>query len=43
MSIRALTVGFAVLVIAQPVAAQERGTMEFGAFGSARMATVLEL
>lgn len=35
MSLRAFTVGFAALVVAIPAAAQERGTMEFGAFGSA--------
>ena len=35
MSIRALIVGVSVLVWAVPAAAQERGTMEFGAFGSA--------
>ena len=35
MSIRALTVGLAALVWAVPAAAQQRGTMEFGAFGSA--------
>ncbi|MDB4913634.1 MAG: pal [Gemmatimonadetes bacterium] len=35
MSLRALTIGAAVLVWAAPVAAQQRGTMEFGAFGSA--------
>jgi hypothetical protein len=35
MSIRAIAVGLAALVCAVPVAAQERGTMEFGAFASA--------
>src|SRR5450759_4775636 len=35
MSVRALIVGVAALVWALPAAAQERGTMEFGAFGSA--------
>jgi outer membrane protein OmpA-like peptidoglycan-associated protein len=35
MSIRAFTVGVAALVWAVPAAAQQRGTMEFGAFGSA--------
>lgn len=35
MSIRAFTVGVAVLVWAVPAIAQQRGTMEFGAFGSA--------
>jgi hypothetical protein len=35
MSIRALAVGLAALAWAVPGAAQERGTMEFGAFGSA--------
>ena len=35
MSFRAITVGVAALVWAVPAAAQERGTMEFGAFGSA--------
>lgn len=35
MSIRALTVGLAALLWAVPAAAQQRGTMEFGAFGSA--------
>lgn len=34
MSIRALVVGVATLIWAVPAAAQERGTMEFGAFGS---------
>ncbi len=34
MSIKAFTVGLAALVWAVPAAAQERGTMEFGAFGS---------
>jgi outer membrane protein OmpA-like peptidoglycan-associated protein len=35
MSIRALKVAVAVMVCAAPAAAQQRGTMEFGAFGSA--------
>lgn len=35
MSIRAFTVGVAALVLAVPAAAQQRGTMEFGAFASA--------
>ena len=35
MSIKAFTVGVTALVLAVPVAAQQRGTMEFGAFGSA--------
>lgn len=35
MSFRALTVGFAALLWAVPAVAQQRGTMEFGAFGSA--------
>ena len=35
MSIRVCTLGFAALIWALPAAAQERGTMEFGAFGSA--------
>jgi outer membrane protein OmpA-like peptidoglycan-associated protein len=35
MSIRAFTVGVAALVWAVPAVAQQRGTMEFGAFGSA--------
>jgi peptidoglycan-associated lipoprotein len=35
MSLRTLTIGLAVLVIAGPAAAQQRGTIEFGAFGSA--------
>jgi hypothetical protein len=35
MSFRALTVGIAALAWAVPAAAQQRGTMEFGAFGSA--------
>ena len=35
MSVRALIVGVAALVWALPAAAQERGTMEFGAFASA--------
>jgi outer membrane protein OmpA-like peptidoglycan-associated protein len=35
MLFRALTVGSVALVLALPAGAQERGTMEFGAFGSA--------
>lgn len=35
MSIRVCTLGFAAMIWALPAAAQERGTMEFGAFGSA--------
>lgn len=35
MSLNVYTVGLAALVIAAPVAAQQRGTIEFGAFGSA--------
>lgn len=35
MSIKALTFGLAALALAVPAAAQQRGTMEFGAFGSA--------
>lgn len=35
MSNRGLLVGVAALVLAMPAAAQERGTVEFGAFGSA--------
>lgn len=35
MSIRALMVGVAAMLWAVPAAAQQRGTMEFGAFGSA--------
>lgn len=35
MSLRTLTIAFAALVIAVPAAAQQRGTIEFGAFGSA--------
>ena len=35
MSLKAFTVGMAALVWAVPAAAQERGTLEFGAFGSA--------
>ena len=35
MFMRTLTVGLAALLSAVPAAAQERGTMEFGAFGSA--------
>src|ERR1700712_4622628 len=35
MLFRVMTVGAAALVLALPAAAQERGTMEFGAFGSA--------
>jgi outer membrane protein OmpA-like peptidoglycan-associated protein len=34
MSVRAFTIGMAALVLAVPAAAQQRGTMEFGAFGS---------
>ena len=34
MSVRTLAVGLAALVLAVPAAAQQRGTMEFGAFGS---------
>src|SRR6185436_16514332 len=34
MSMKAFTVGFAALVLAVPAAAQQRGTVEFGAFGS---------
>ena len=34
MSLRTLTIAFAALVIAVPAAAQQRGTIEFGAFGS---------
>ena len=34
MSIRAFTIGVTALVLAVPAAAQQRGTMEFGAFGS---------
>lgn len=34
MSIRTLTIGVAALVLAVPAGAQQRGTMEFGAFGS---------
>ena len=34
MSVRAFTAGVAALVCAMPVAAQERGTVEFGAFAS---------
>lgn len=34
MSVRTLTIGMAALVLAVPAAAQQRGTMEFGAFGS---------
>ena len=34
MSIKAITVGLAALVLAVPAAAQQRGTMELGAFGS---------
>jgi outer membrane protein OmpA-like peptidoglycan-associated protein len=34
MSIRALTIGVTALVLAVPAGAQQRGTMEFGAFGS---------
>ncbi|HEY5219479.1 MAG TPA: OmpA family protein [Gemmatimonadaceae bacterium] len=35
MSVKALAIGMAALVWAVPAIAQERGTMEFGAFGSA--------
>ena len=35
MSVKAFTVGIAALVLAVPAAAQQRGTMEFGAFASA--------
>ena len=35
MLFRAFTVGAVALVLAQPASAQERGTVEFGAFGSA--------
>ncbi len=35
MSLRTLTMAFAALVIAVPAAAQQRGTIEFGAFASA--------
>jgi peptidoglycan-associated lipoprotein len=35
MSYKAIVVGIAALVSAMPAAAQERGTVEFGAFGSA--------
>jgi outer membrane protein OmpA-like peptidoglycan-associated protein len=34
MSFRAITLGVAALVLAAPASAQERGTVEFGAFGS---------
>lgn len=34
MSVRVFAAGFAALVLALPAAAQERGTIEFGAFGS---------
>ena len=34
MSFRTLTVGLLALLCAAPVAAQRRGTMEFGGFGS---------
>jgi len=34
MSVRVFAVGFAALALALPAAAQERGTIEFGAFGS---------
>jgi outer membrane protein OmpA-like peptidoglycan-associated protein len=34
MSIRALTIGVTALLLAVPAGAQQRGTMEFGAFGS---------
>ena len=35
MSFRTFTVGVAALILAVPAAAQQRGTMEFGAFASA--------
>lgn len=35
MSVRTVAIGLAALVLAVPAAAQQRGTMEFGAFGSA--------
>lgn len=35
MSLRAITIGVAALLWAAPLLAQERGTVEFGAFGSA--------
>jgi hypothetical protein len=35
MSVRAIAIGLTALMWAVPVTAQERGTMEFGAFGSA--------
>jgi peptidoglycan-associated lipoprotein len=35
MSLRAITIGVAALLWAAPVVAQERGTVEFGVFGSA--------
>lgn len=35
MSVRAITIGAAMFAWAAPLAAQQRGTMEFGAFGSA--------
>ena len=35
MSSRALTAAFAAMICAAPAVAQHRGTMEFGAFGSA--------
>jgi peptidoglycan-associated lipoprotein len=35
MSIRNFTLGLAALIVAAPLAAQQRGTLEFGAFGSA--------
>lgn len=34
MSVRTLAIGIAAVVLAVPAAAQQRGTMEFGAFGS---------
>ena len=37
MSLRTFSLTMAALVLAVPVAAQQRGTMEFGAFGSAGM------
>ena len=35
MRVRTMLVGLAALACAMPLAAQERGTIEFGAFGSA--------
>ncbi|MBI3504407.1 MAG: OmpA family protein [Proteobacteria bacterium] len=37
MSLRTITIGAAMLALAGPAAAQQRGTVEFGAFGSAGM------